>query len=519
LVAVILVADGFLSAPLAAPLSAQEQRGKQIYLEGSSPGGESIFAFVGRTSTKVPASVLSCGSCHGYDGVGRPEGGVEPSNITWTNLIKSYGHHHTDGRRHPAFNEETVAAAIMSGRDPANNTLDSAMPRYSMSEEDLTALVAYLKHLETDLDPGLTETTISVASVLPSEGPYEALGQAAHEVLAAYFDEMNAQGGIYGRTIELQVVNYASTAESPVNQLRRLVETDRVFAVVGAFSVGIEEELFRLLEDNQVPMVGPVTLFAGHSQFRNDATFHVLSGLPDQARALLDHAALNLRISSSAPAVIIAEDDTYDGIARAIIGQAESRDWPAPQVVRFSGSPIEAVNHVTELKGRGTDTVFYFGPSRGLAAFAAEAVKADWAPRILLSGMLSGRAAFELPRAFDGRAFLAYPTLSSDRTQSGAEAFQVLHNKHVLPQHSWATQGSAYVAAKVFVEGLRRAGRALSRANLLAALEAFSDFETGLTPPVSFGPNRRVGALGAHVVSIDLATRGLHPGAEWIELD
>ena len=314
-------------------------------------------------------------------------------------------------------------------------------------------------------------------------------------------------------------MEYTYKADSTVDRLGRLVETDRAFAVVGAFTAGIEEELFRLLEHNKVPIVGPVTLFAGHSGLRNDSTFHVLTGLPDQARALLDHAALNLQISPSAPAVIVAKDDTYDDVYQATIRQAERRGWPAFHVIRSAGSPIEAASHVAELKGRGTETVFYFGPSRGLAAFAAEAQKADWAPRIFLSGMLSGRAAFELPGSFDGRVFLAYPTLPSDRTQSGAEAFQVLHNKHGLPRHSWATQVAAYVAAQVFVEGLRRAGRALSRANLLAALAALSDFETGLTRPVSFGPNRRVGALGAHVVSVDLAARAFRPGAQWVQLD
>ncbi len=274
-----------------------------------------------------------------------------------------------------------------------------------------------------------------------------------------------------------------------------------------------------MLERSQVPVIGPITLFAGHRRFRNDSTFHVLSGLPDQARALVDYAALNLHISPSAPAVIIAKDDTYDDITQAIKRQGESHGWPAPQVVQFSGSPAEAVTHVTRLKESGRDTVFYFGPSRGLAAFAAEAVKADWAPRIFLSGMLSGRAAFELPRSFDGRVFLAYPTLPSDRSRSGAEEFQELHEKYGLPKQRIAAQVSAYVAAKVFVEGLRRSGRALSRVNLVAALEGLSRYETGMTPPVSFGPNRRIGVLGAYVVSVDLENRRFRSDAQWVRLD
>ncbi len=154
-----------------------------------------------------------------------------------------------------------------------------------------------------------------------------------------------------------------------------------------------------------------------------------------------------------------------------------------------------------------------------MAGFAAEAAGANWTPHIFLSGALSGRAAFELPRAFDDRLFLAYPGLPSDRSRNGAMEFQELHKKYGLPKERLGAQVSAYVAAKVFVEGLRRAGRALSRVKLVAALESLSKYETGLTPPVSFGPNRRIGVLGAHVVSVDLENRSFRADAQWVRLD
>ena len=97
--------------------------------------------------------------------------------------------------------------------------------------------------------------------------------------------------------------------------------------------------------------------------------------------------------------------------------------------------------------------------------------------------------------------------------------FQELHKKYGLPKQRIAVQVSAYVAAKVFVEGLRRSGRALSRVNLVAALEGLSKYETGLTPPVSFGPNRRIGVLGAYVVSVDLENRRFRSDAQWVRLD
>ena len=68
------------------------------------------------------------------------------------------------------------------------------------------------------------------------------------------------------------------------------------------------------------------------------------------------------------------------------------------------------------------------------------------------------------------------------------------------------------------MEGLRSAGRDLSRLALVDALEALYAYETGLTPPLSYGPNRRIGARGAHVVTVDLLKRSYEPVGAWHEV-
>jgi hypothetical protein len=70
----------------------------------------------------------------------------------------------------------------------------------------------------------------------------------------------------------------------------------------------------------------------------------------------------------------------------------------------------------------------------------------------------------------------------------------------------------------LLVEGLRRAGRELSRVALVDALEALYGYETGVTPPLSYGPNRRIGARGAHVVAVDLIKKSYEPVGGWHEL-
>jgi ABC-type branched-subunit amino acid transport system substrate-binding protein len=78
---------------------------------------------------------------------------------------------------------------------------------------------------------------------------------------------------------------------------------------------------------------------------------------------------------------------------------------------------------------------------------------------------------------------------------------------------------SAYTAVKILVEALRRAGRNLSREELIRALEGFYEYSTGLTPAITYGPNRRIGAMGAHVVTVDLEKKQFLSASRWISIN
>ena len=142
-----------ISTQAAAALSAGQSRGKQIYLHGTSPSDSELTAHVGREAVTLPASAVPCASCHGPDGRGRPEGGVIPTDIRWSQLTKVYGHVHEDGRRHPAFDKAGLARVLRTGLDPADNRLDQSMPLYTLTDGDMTDLVAYLTHLESGPRP------------------------------------------------------------------------------------------------------------------------------------------------------------------------------------------------------------------------------------------------------------------------------------------------------------------------------------------------------------------------------
>src|SRR5689334_18449316 len=135
-----LLGAAFAQSSGPTPLTAQEKRGKQIYLRASSASGKPITAYLGDPPIELPASALSCAGCHGLDAQGKPEGGVVPSNITWESLAKPYGDVAASGRKHPRYTERAIEIAITKGLEPAGNRLGTAMPRYDIAPEDLADL-------------------------------------------------------------------------------------------------------------------------------------------------------------------------------------------------------------------------------------------------------------------------------------------------------------------------------------------------------------------------------------------
>jgi ABC-type branched-subunit amino acid transport system substrate-binding protein len=487
------------AAASAGELTPQEERGKQIYFQGTSPSGTTIEAYVGEDLTEVPGTVATCASCHGPDGRGRPEAGVIPSDVTWSYLVKPYGHVDTWGRSHPAFTVDTLKESIVLGRDPAGNELDPSMPIYSLSDQDLDDLVAYMRKLETDLDPGLSESEIRIGTVLPARGTTAEIGQGIREVLAAFFDQVNAGGGIHGRKLRLVELPEDAAAPSPLARAARLAAEGDVFAVLSPVVAGAEAEIVELAERERIPVIGPLTLFSPDPFTLNDYTFYVYSGLAEQVRALVDFAAAELALESSTVAVLGPADEGYGVLRAAVEEQGRSHGWTF--VLRADGPDRPAA-------------VILLGADE-LTPLVAEAEETGWTPWVLLPGAFADERLFALPAAFRGKVYLSYPTVPADQTAAGiAELRSLLESRGHALRHR-ASQVSAFVSAKLLMEGLKGAGRDSSRAKLLRALEKLYEFETGLTPAITYGANRRVGALGAYVVAVDLEKRDFVPVGGW----
>ena len=143
----------------AAAFSAPEARGREIYLHGRSSRGTAITAVVSDGGAEVPASVMPCGSCHGPNGRGKPEGGVTPARIDWETLTRALD---VEGRKRPPYTEALVRRAITMGIDSGAKELQSVMPRYRFRRDDIDDLVAYLRKLGSIAPPGVHDDVVRI---------------------------------------------------------------------------------------------------------------------------------------------------------------------------------------------------------------------------------------------------------------------------------------------------------------------------------------------------------------------
>lgn len=516
LVSLLVILLLIASARAQQPLTAQESRGKQIYLHGTSPSGKDILAYVGDSALEVPGSVMACANCHGLTGQGKVEGGINPSNVTWEALTKPYGVTHVNGRKHPAYTGRGLELAVTRGLDPAGNRLLAAMPRYQMSKEDLDDLVIYMKRLGTDVDPGISESKIVIGTAFPTAGPLGEMAQAVRDMIAAVLAETNAQGGVYSRQLELKPLAAADTRAVSRADIEKLIKDEGVFALTGVMLAGVENELVPLLAQHEVPLIAPLTLNPKVGTPLNRQIFYLLAGNAGQARALINFAARKPEFKPLTIAVVYSPNDLTASVVEAVKEQSRKEQLAATHVFEYEAGSFAAAETVARLRQTNASAVFFLGSAPESVALMNEAAKVNWFPYMFLQSGGASPTLYEAPSGFDGKIFCTFPTAPVDQTQEALKEFRALAEKYKLPQKHIAAQLSAYSGTKVLLEALKRTGKDLSREKLIQTLEGFYDYQTGLTPPLSYGPNRRIGALGAYVVTVDLKEKKFVPVSGWV---
>ncbi|MDI1479604.1 ABC transporter substrate-binding protein [Polyangium sp. y55x31] len=456
------------------------------------------MGLLGEGGAALSGESAACARCHGVSGEGTEEGGVAAPALLAERLFVP------DARRgRPAHDDATLAAAIREGR-VGSRRLGPAMPRFTLGMPEIEDLRAYLHCLGHEREPGVTEGAIRVGAAWPLSGPSAAQGKALAAVIADVFAEVEAQGGVFRRRIEV-VIEDSSGPGGAIAAAERLARRD-VFVVLASAPT---TEPLRDDDGEEIPHIGPL----GSAPRNAERVFQVRPGFDVLAQIAIGHAATAGRTSAFH---VIAHDDASgralrDGAAR----EASRRALPTPSERLILSDHFDATAAAAEVHARAPGGILFGGTAAELGAFV-RALAADVDVAIYAPSAILGDDPAALDRRAADRTTFLHAGLVDDRVPAFVRDLRArLHRRGALAG-SIGLAASAEVAARILIEGLRRAGSRPTRRGFVAALETLRDFEVGFSAPVSFGRGLRTGVMGAYLVRVDPAAREIVRVSDWL---
>jgi hypothetical protein len=265
--------------------------GEQMYRNGILPSGNIMPAFI-RGDVEVDSSAFSCSSCHLRAGLGSVEGGVITPPTTGNKLYKPYRRppslddipdragriiYAKTVQERPAYTRESLATALRFGTDPAGQNFNDVMPRYPLSDRDMSILVSYLERLSSEPSPGASSSEFKFATIITDDVSQEDR-QALLLPLQAFIAQKNQQSGLYKdfinfgyvptidmenafRKASLVVWDLKGPPATWQTQLADYYAKSPVFAVLGGISNRDWQPIHNFCEAERLPCLFPVTDF------------------------------------------------------------------------------------------------------------------------------------------------------------------------------------------------------------------------------------------------------------------
>ncbi len=199
----LALAGAWLLAALGPPRSAAagpaDGVGQSIYLRGVLGSGAPLEGTHGAGGVVASGADAACVNCHQHSGLGTVEGRLSIPPIAGEYLFHPRTHDGSQavlpyveglhGNRDP-YTDATLARAIREGVDSQGRPLGYLMPRFALGDQDMAALIAYLKGLSVRQVPGVTDTVLHFATIVtPDADPAKRRGML--DVLEQFVVEKN----------------------------------------------------------------------------------------------------------------------------------------------------------------------------------------------------------------------------------------------------------------------------------------------------------------------------------------
>jgi ABC-type branched-subunit amino acid transport system substrate-binding protein len=361
--------------------------------------------------------------------------------------------------------------------------------------------------------PGLTDTEVTLGTSTPLSGPAAAWGSTARG-MEAWAAHVNERGGIHGRKIRLVVKDDGYVPGRAVANVTEM--KDSVFAVVGLLGTAIVGAAKDVAIRAQTPLVAPfgnARLFVKEPRENMRGVFVINTDYPPEGEFLATHA---VRALGARKLAVFYQNDEYgkgglDGVRKA----AAATGAQVAGEVSYELSDRALGTHALKLKESGADAVILYPTTTHGALILKEMAAQGYRPTVLASFTLADPLMFTLAGdLWEGVYVNVAGQVGPLTAPEAARAIDVIvRNDSRLKGKEYAGLYGA-VSMMLTVEGLKRAGRDLTREKFIEALESIREWRAeGIGAPITFGPGRR---HGLNAVQLMRAEKGkLVPVTGW----
>ena len=389
------------------------------------------------------------------------------------------------------------------------------MSKSVMIQPLLLACLGLLGLLDTGAQsaPGVAEKEIVIGSCAALEGPSQFLGRETVSGAEAYFRLVNEEGGINGRKLKLVSFNDDYDPEKAPGCWDKLMQ-EKPFAL--GFFVGTPTVLkyVPLAEKNQIPMVG---LFTGAQTLYTPLrhwVINVRASYYDETREQVDGLWKVLHYRRIG---VIYPDDSFGSAVLSGVQAALTANGGTPvataSYVRQSNQTGAAIDQV---RGANPDAVIVVGPSNTVAPILKQAHQKGWHPLfVTVSFVGTDELIQEAGSDADGMVItqVVPPYYLTDLKTVALYRRTMLKYAPASKPNFVSLEG--FVDALVMVEGMKKAGKELTREGLIRGIESIHEWDAGLGPDLKIDYSAKDHKGFDHVIPTVVRSGRIVPFTDW----
>jgi len=340
---------------------------------------------------------------------------------------------------------------------------------------------------------GVTPTEIRIGVVSDLTGPTAIGGQGMADAIISYFKMVNDAGGIHGRKIKVIVEDCAYSPAKAVAAAMKLTAKDKIFAFVSPWGTAPSTALFPIAQKNKIPLAPACALSTTVYEPFKKYVFAAGTNYVDQSLFIVDYVINVLKIKKPKIAIFCQDDDWGKDHVRGLEIARKKYGLPPIAVQTYKYDAVEFKSQVINLMRQKPDVVIVAAAIKSGAMFLREAYKMKWKAVFIGSNTLGFWPTLKLAGPYGRNLLVVNIFAMPDENVPGMKKLIAASKKYLgkkwMPAqfkiHPYYVYG--WLNAMIFAEGLKRAGRNLTRAGFIKAMEGIKNFDPeGIMGPITY---------------------------------